>query len=348
MRIYKRGDIWWAAWTSRGETVRKSTKARSKEIAVAITRRWERELADPGHRVEEKTTFVAAAEQFMTVARSEGLSVGTVNMYDCKLRNLVEFFGADGRLSGITHESVVRYVAHRRRGTADSRGVTDYTIHRELTALRRVLNNAVRAGTFKRIPREVLPKHKPGYEPRTHYLTREQLADLMAHLEPNRAAQVAFVVATSARRSEVASALRSNRKGETMRLRGTKTKASERVVPVASLFTDLFSFALTNADGKGDKLFTAWDSMRRDVAAAAKRAGTPAATWNDLRRTCATWLVQEGVAPSLVAKVLGHTTSAMVERVYGQQTTESVALLIERSIVRPAYQGERNNTKERK
>jgi hypothetical protein len=38
---------------------------------------------------------------------------------------------------------------------------------------------------------------------------------------------------------------------------------------------------------------------------------------NDLRRTFASWLKQAGVDSMVVAKLLGHTTSRMVELVYG-------------------------------
>jgi hypothetical protein len=39
---------------------------------------------------------------------------------------------------------------------------------------------------------------------------------------------------------------------------------------------------------------------------------------NDLRRTCATWLRQDGAPPDLIAPVMGHVDTRMVERVYGR------------------------------
>ena len=52
------------------------------------------------------------------------------------------------------------------------------------------------------------------------------------------------------------------------------------------------------------------------------------ATFNDFRRTFASLLVQAGAANSLVAKMLGHTTTIMVDRVYGKQTVASLRSLI--------------------
>ncbi len=337
MRLYKRGTVWWARWTERGETVRKSTKQNDREAARRTVLRWQRELADPRHKTEGETTFGTAADRFLSeIEDTEKLSAGTINMYDCKTNHLVRLFD-DGRLplSAITHERVRTYIAQRRKETA-----VDYTIHRELTALRRVLKSAQRAGEFQRDPKSVIPKFSTGYEPRRDYLTPEQLSALMAHLDPARAAQVAFVVATSARLGEVQRARRSDLRTDRVHLRGTKTAASRREVPIVSMFADLYSFAQKHADGAGDKLFSPWTNMYRDTEAAAVRASTddikvPAATWNDLRRTCATWLVQAGVATNLVARILGHTTSIMVDRVYGIQTADSIGHLIERTLKAP-------------
>ena len=47
-------------------------------------------------------------------------------------------------------------------------------------------------------------------------------------------------------------------------------------------------------------------------------------TPNDLRRTFASWLKQRGVDSMIVARLLGHTTSRMVELVYGHLNDNSL------------------------
>jgi len=59
-------------------------------------------------------------------------------------------------------------------------------------------------------------------------------------------------------------------------------------------------------------------NVRRDLAQACDRADIEPCTPNDLRRTCATWLRQAGAAPDLIAPVMGHADTRMVERVYGR------------------------------
>ena len=48
------------------------------------------------------------------------------------------------------------------------------------------------------------------------------------------------------------------------------------------------------------------------------RSGSSRCSPDDLRRTCATWLRQDGAPPDLIAPVMGHADTRMVERVYGR------------------------------
>jgi len=68
--------------------------------------------------------------------------------------------------------------------------------------------------------------------------------------------------------------------------------------------------------------------MGRDLPAAAKRAGVPRVTANDLRRTFASWLVQAGVSLYVVSRLLGHKSTRMVELVYGQLDDATLAAAI--------------------
>ena len=61
-----------------------------------------------------------------------------------------------------------------------------------------------------------------------------------------------------------------------------------------------------------------WPNVRRDLAVACRHAGIPRVSPNDLRRTFASWLKQRGVDSMVVARLLGHSSTAMVERVYGR------------------------------
>lgn len=323
MRIYKRGPVWWARWTEGGCTVRRTTGVRDRKAAQRTIDRWQRERADPQHHAAHKATVRSAAARFVEDLANEGLSDGTINMYECKSSHVVRLLG-DVRLADLMHDAVSAYIKKREREGAHS-----HTVHRELTALRRILKSASYVGEFPRDPRSVIPKYSSGYKPRKRYLSCFEFAAVLEHLEPGRAAWICFIVATSARLGEARRAQRGDIARDYVALRGTKTDRSQRHVPIPSLFRGIVDRVLRDADGSPPLLLRPWGNMRRDIAAACKRVGCAPFTANDLRRTTGTWLLQLGVPIDVVAKVLGHASPAMLYKVYGQLGSDDLGRLIE-------------------
>lgn len=323
MRLYKRGPTWWVRWTENGITQRRSTKCQDKVAAQLVLKRLERERADPDHSASNKATVASAASRFLIELHREKPAAGTINMYECKVAHVVRLLG-DVRLSEIDHGTVVRFIEQREAETASS-----HTIHRELTALRRTLRSAQRAKEFNRDPRSVLPRYASGYVPRTRYLNCFEFSAVCSHLEPGRAAMLKFIVATGARRGEAVRASRGDIRASTVHLNGTKTAKSRRVVPIPRIFSGLIADVVKDADGPPPILFRRWGNYLRDIAAACRRAGVEPFTPNDLRRTTGTWLLQLGVPMEVVAKVLGHSSTSMLYRVYGQLGADDLGRLID-------------------
>ena len=82
----------------------------------------------------------------------------------------------------------------------------------------------------------------------------------------------------------------------------------------------MFEVASTDA---GEPLFPLRLNVRRDLRAACKRAAIPAVSPNARRRTFATWLAEAGVHELVTASLMGHTSSAMVRRVYAAIGSEA-------------------------
>lgn len=59
-----------------------------------------------------------------------------------------------------------------------------------------------------------------------------------------------------------------------------------------------------------------WNNDKTDLKRACLRAGVPRVTPNDLRRTFATWLKQHDVDSAVVAALMGHTSTVMIDKVY--------------------------------
>lgn len=117
-----------------------------------------------------------------------------------------------------------------------------------------------------------------------------------------------------------------------MRVPGTKTSDARRTIPIAPALK--YQLDQVPPAARRGKVVERWGNVRRDLRAAVRRANCnlaaqaaelgrepeviPFVSPNDLRRTFASWLVQNGVPLHVVAKLLGHSSTRMVERVYGK------------------------------
>lgn len=348
MRLYRRGKVWWASWPEGGQTVRRSTKCTTKAAAEITANRWERELADPVHAAQENATFGIEAAMFLRSCQSVvdrgKMAPETLQMYRQKAGTLVRLLGADLKLASINGLTFAEYLDTRRAtyqeetATEDNpagKVITESTLYKEWITFRGIMNHARRGKRFALDPSSLKPAHfGPEYQPRKTRLTWEQADKLLREMPKGRRGCIAYVLITGARRKEVFAAqkgdLRGARKSRTVHLRGTKTDGSDRVRPVADSLYERFGPHL-----EGGPPFPAWPNARRGLARACKRAGVPVVTWNDLRRTFASLLVDGGVSPSVVAKLMGHTTTRMVELSYWKPDTEALADLLRQQLKGP-------------
>jgi len=257
-------------------------------------------------------------------------SFETVRFYETKAGHLVRVFeNTDDdtyvpfKLPDLQARHVDSYVSRRR-----AEGAHEATIAKELVTLRAALKLAVRAGLWLGNPAAVLPiGFAPEYRPRSRYLTPDELAKLLGALLADQAGRAAFIVATSASWGESCRAMRVDVADDlsTVYIRGTKRSTRLRTVPiVGETARSLLEYALAYARGEGGLLFHPWANVRRDLAKACRDVKIPRCSPNDLRRTCATWLRAAGVSPDLIAPVMGHADTRMVERVYGRLPIEDL------------------------
>jgi hypothetical protein len=180
-------------------------------------------------------------------------------------------------------------------------------------------------------PESVRPETlRATYRPRKRALTRPELGGLLSELTPARGAVPAMIVGLGCRWAEAMRLLPSDFEADRVLIRGTKTEGSYRWVPILSLYRPLLEAALPHLP------LEPWENVRRDLGRACRRAGIEPCTPNDLRRTHATLLVEAGVDRDVIRRLLGHTTAAMVDRVYGQPTTEALGALAERKLLEAA------------
>jgi integrase len=321
LHLYKRGDVWWVRGSEGGLKFRRSTKHKSESLARRLRDRWEREIADPVHFRAHQATIDRAAERFMRELRVSAKSQGTVRFYDVKVKHVQRLLGRV-RLAKITHEKIVDYIAKR-----EAEGAHQYSIHRELTALRRILRSAARANEWRGDLKLLMPAYSTGYVPMTDWVTAETIWAAIGELGPARGAAVAWCIATASDFSSLFTAKRADVEARHVLVRGTKTTSRLRKVPRVGVFAPFLDYALKH--GGEDVLFESWANMPRDVRAACRRAGVPEFTAKTLRRSAATWMVRAGVPYDIAAKFLGHGSTTMLQKVYGQLAPEDAARLID-------------------
>jgi len=323
-RLTKRGGIWYT-WVPKpgGGTRRVSTNCSDRKAAEKRAAQLEREAVDPAHAAANAATTQSVADEYLRSRERRGRSKETLRFYRPKLGHLVRLLPE--RLADVTAYQVERFIS-----TRIAEGAAQTTVKKELRALGAMLKHAKRTGEFLADVDAIIPEYEDDYKPRTRALDPWELVALCNRLESARAAHVVFICMTGARWGESVRARREDVDftNWTVRLRGTKTRRAARVVPIPPPLRTGLVWALRLAPGDA-LLFDKWGNVRRDLAVAAEHLGMGTATPNDLRRSVASWLRAWGVSTDLIAKYLGHTTSRMAERVYGQLSTPELAKLLD-------------------
>lgn len=316
--FYVRGTtIWW----TRDPITGKAASSGTDNLDRAKEEFHRRQLlhADPSNPAAQTLDWWA---QELLRDKRENRSEGTVDFYEGKLGHVLRLFGATAMPSDITPANVDRYLARRR-----SEGAINSTLGKELTAIEQLCRVAQRRGAYPGRIEALRPvSFSVNYRPRERWLTRTELTDLLAELEPHRAAHVAFIVATGARWSESLRAQAEHVLDDRIHILGTKTEAADRWIPILTAMRPLLERSTYRLP------FAAWGNVRRDLAVACRRCGIEPVTPNDLRRTTASWCAEAGVQADHTAKLLGHASVKMVLRVYGRIRPDLLGKLIDQKL----------------
>jgi integrase len=320
MRIYRRGKTYWAQL--HGE--RFSLKTQDRDAAERAFRDAQRRAVDPTYRPTDSSSLRVALESFTAQQTQRGRAAGTVKQYGVHASHLARVLGAETPLASIAAPEVDHYLATRHK-----EGASRATQWKELCTLRGALKLARRHGTYPHALDTVMPHAFEGASsrPSDRHLTLAQVGKLLDKLPSERAAVVAFIVATAAdwRSVELAQPGDLNVKAGTALVRGSKNEHRWRTVPILPRFRN---WAQRAAGALKRGPFAPWPNVRRDLKVACKHAAVPYATPRDLRRSHAKALRAAGVEPHLIGRMLGHRDSRMVERVYGQLAPEALAALM--------------------
>lgn len=216
---------------------------------------------------------------------------------------------------------VDEHIAARR-----GQGRSDGTVWTELGHLRIVLSWAVKKGLIEKAPYVKRPKQPT---PKRDYLTRDQFNLFLSNCEhPHLRRFVIIAITTGARASAILDLTWDRVDFD----RGLIDLSSESDVarkhrPTVPMNRSLRA-ALTEArEGSISKYVIEWagekvGSVKKGVAAAAKRSDLTFVTPHVLRHSAAVWMAEGGRRMEEIAQFLGHSDSRITERVYAKYSPQ--------------------------
>jgi len=231
------------------------------------------------------------------------------------LRHLCAEYGSR-KLATITRADLVQLVSRY----ASDRGVR--TADRLLSQLRGVFNLAVEMGYIDQSPLQGVSKRITGYipQPRDRVLTEDEIRAVWACEHPH-GALLRFLLLTGLRISEAQKGHRERDKWI------VPARYSKNGRPHWVHLSYAATEQLSQPFETGPTAVQAWLRRRKDM-----EGWTP----HDLRRTAATLMAGNGVAPFIVERCLGHTLQGVMavynkaeyeaERIGAMQTLERVVL----------------------
>lgn len=310
-RIYKRNGTYFADLRPEGGG-RFSLQTSNRQVAKARLHK-----AELGETSEASAAypFELAIDDMLATKREE-----TRSSYECKARNLTRLLGDERDVNTLTRGEIVSYAKARREEPGrGGKKISDHTIHKELVVLRQTLKEGLKRGTYRGSV-DIVPNWKASYTPKTRHLTQEEFETLIAHTPLEHRMWIVLQVYTSANKSEVESMGWTHidlKQGE-VRVPGTKRTTRWRTVPIHPVLRK----RLMAAD-RSEPLVAPWPRVNHDLSKICIDAGLEHLSTNDLRRTFAAWLKQAGVDSLPVAHMMGHSSTIMVERVYGRLNAET-------------------------
>ncbi len=320
-RLFKRGPIWWIAFSHRGQEFRESAKSERESDARRLLKKRIGEIQ--GNQFigpsQERVLFSDLLDGLILDYQNNGRK--SLGIMGYRLKSIRAAFALD-RAADVTEARIERYKRERLEA-----GKAPATVNRELAAIKRAFKLAVRQ---KRIPSapniEMLAEHNA----RQGFFEVEEFKAVLKNLPAYLQAPMEFAYLTGWRKGEFislrwaqvdfAAGMARLEPGTTKNdegrefpfsalpelaalLRRQREMTTERERETSQVIPWVF-----HRDGEPIKRFEgSWKK-------ACKAAGAPGRLVHDFRRTAVRNLERAGVPRSVAMKLTGHKTEAVYRR----------------------------------
>lgn len=321
---YRRKDspYWWIKYTdASGKTAYESTGTADRKEAEAFEAKRRLEVHQQRKwGIQPEHIFDDLMVRYLEATNAE---VRRPERTAFAVKRLQPYF--TGRvLERLKRADVAGYIEVRKRA-----GVGPATINRELDMLSAAINYARKRWDWNiGNPCSGMSLREP--EGRLRWISRAEADALIVEAEkdaksPHLADFIRAALNTACRKSELLELAwdRVDLRGGLIYLEGRHTKSGKRrVVPLneeaRKAMLGRARFRAENCPGS-PWVFAHKDGervkhMQKGFHSACRRAGIDQFRVHDLRHTCASWMVQEGVSMMEVRDVLGHSSIEMTER----------------------------------
>jgi integrase len=312
--VYLRGKTWWITYYANGNQVWESAKTKDKAEARKRLQTKIGQLAEGRYvgPAAERVSFEELAEGLFNDYKAN--QQRSLNMAELRVRkHLAPFFGGK-TAHGITTADVQAYITYRQQA-----GASNAEINRELAALRRAYNLALRAERIYRKPH--IPTLKES-APRQVFFEQHEYLALLAKLPEEARGPVQFAYVTGWRiKSEVLPLTWEQvdlEQGTVRLLAGTTKNGEGRIIWLPDELRALLTQQWENRpagclwvfhrNGRRIKCFK--ESWERACQAAGLHGKVP----HDLRRSAVRNLVRAGIPETVAMKVTGHADRSVFER----------------------------------
>jgi len=320
--INGKSGVWYVTWTDGRRSRRVSTKTDDKRRAEQFLAQFQAiENAPP-------QTFDCRSLADAYLAEREGNVRYPKALQNC-LSHTNAFFG-NLPPSMVERITVRSYIAFRRK-----QGVMDSTIDKELRIFRQTLKFGERERWLEKAPHIVTPGGSPG---RQRFLTRSEFASVYYASSPLHLRTFLGLAIDTLARGKAILALRWERvdfDAGVIWYAQHDPRSKKRSVQVP--MTDrLRSLLLIAQEAAQTPFVIEWQgepvkSVRKAYERAVRLAGVSDAHRHDLRRTGASWAVQDGIGFGRVAALLGDSEEitrkhyAMFDPIYLKGVVDAIA-----------------------
>jgi integrase len=311
-RVFKRGSIYWIAYSYRGKEFRESARTDNVSQAQKLLKKRIGEVAS-GKLIgpsEERLRFNDMAEALLTDYQVNGRrSVAHVRG---SIRHLRKFFGLD-RTVDITTGRIKSYVTVRQK-----EGAANASINRELAALRRMFSLAVqdeRLSNAPHVPRLAENNARQGF------VDHGAFTNLRANLPSYLRDPISFLYLSGWRVGEMrALEWRDvDVAGKVVRLRPEISKNKDaRLLPLSAELLEIIQRAHGTRrldcpfvfHRKGEPV----GDFRKAWSNACQAAGLAPILVHDLRRSAVRNMIRAGIPDRIAMALSGHKTRSIFDR----------------------------------